>query len=132
MPTLFCLSSVLPANVHLGSGQQIRKDKGLETEGLYAIQALVQPIALRFKYHFEGTRQTNRLDKVSYGLVRFRPHILTHPPSLSGISHTLPTRHMSTGRLWSPSYRVWLLPQNTAPSMRGYVGFLHIADSPDS
>ena len=35
-----------------------------EKDGLYPIQALVQPVALRFKYHFEGTRQTNRLDKV--------------------------------------------------------------------
>ncbi|TFK30758.1 RINT-1 family protein [Coprinopsis marcescibilis] len=34
-----------------------------EGGGLYPIEALVQPIALRFKYHFEGTRQTNRLDK---------------------------------------------------------------------
>ncbi|KAH9891013.1 RINT-1 family protein [Cubamyces lactineus] len=48
-------------------GKKIRdseKHKGVAREGLYAIQALVQPIALRFKYHFEGTRQTNRLDKV--------------------------------------------------------------------
>jgi RAD50-interacting protein 1 len=35
-----------------------------ETDGLYPLQALLQPISLRFKYHFEGTRQTNRLDKV--------------------------------------------------------------------
>ncbi|KII93691.1 hypothetical protein PLICRDRAFT_101630 [Plicaturopsis crispa FD-325 SS-3] len=34
-----------------------------QKEGLYPIQALVQPVSLRFKYHFEGTRQTNRLDK---------------------------------------------------------------------
>ncbi|KAF9569869.1 RINT-1 family protein [Agrocybe pediades] len=34
-----------------------------EKDGLYALQALVQPIALRFKYHFEGSRQTNKLDK---------------------------------------------------------------------
>jgi len=27
------------------------------------MQALVRPVAQRFKYHFEGTRQTNRLDK---------------------------------------------------------------------
>ncbi|KZT74918.1 hypothetical protein DAEQUDRAFT_659434 [Daedalea quercina L-15889] len=32
-------------------------------EGLYPLEALVEPVALRFKYHFEGTRQTNRLDK---------------------------------------------------------------------
>ncbi|KAG6891065.1 hypothetical protein C0995_014154 [Termitomyces sp. Mi166 len=31
--------------------------------GLYPLQALVHPIALRFQYHFDGTRQTNRLDK---------------------------------------------------------------------
>lgn len=116
---------MLLVDASIGSGQQIRKDRGVETEGLYAIQALVQPIALRFKYHFEGTRQTNRLDKVSSGLLRFGPHILTDPLSLSGISHTLPTKHMNTGRLWSPSYRVSLRPQNTAPSMHGCV-VLHI------
>jgi len=33
------------------------------SDGLDAIQALVQPLSQRFKYHFEGTRQTNRLDK---------------------------------------------------------------------
>lgn len=36
-----------------------------EKSGLYPLQALVIPVSLRFKYHFEGTRQTNRLDKVS-------------------------------------------------------------------
>ncbi|KAI0095281.1 TIP-1 family-domain-containing protein [Irpex rosettiformis] len=34
-----------------------------ERDGLYPIEALVQPVSLRFKYHFEGSRQTNRLDK---------------------------------------------------------------------
>ncbi|KAI0080027.1 RINT-1 family protein [Panus rudis PR-1116 ss-1] len=34
-----------------------------EKDGLYPLQALVQPVALRFKYHFESNRQTNRLDK---------------------------------------------------------------------
>ncbi|KAJ7293754.1 TIP-1 family-domain-containing protein [Mycena rebaudengoi] len=34
-----------------------------EKDGLYPLQALIQPVSLRFKYHFEGTRQTNRLDK---------------------------------------------------------------------
>ncbi|KAG5650284.1 hypothetical protein H0H81_012762 [Sphagnurus paluster] len=40
---------------------QVSQKRG--NSGLYAIQALVQPISLRFRYHFEGTRQTNRLDK---------------------------------------------------------------------
>ncbi|OBZ79146.1 RAD50-interacting protein 1, partial [Grifola frondosa] len=45
------------AKLHASEGHDVEK------EGLYPIQALVQPISLRFKYHFEGTRQTNRLDK---------------------------------------------------------------------
>ncbi|KAI0304653.1 TIP-1 family-domain-containing protein [Russula brevipes] len=32
-------------------------------DGLYPIQVLVQPLSQRFKYHFEGARQTNKLDK---------------------------------------------------------------------
>ncbi|KAG5648249.1 hypothetical protein DXG03_006207 [Asterophora parasitica] len=37
-------------------------------DGLYPLQALVQPISLRFKYHFEGNRQTNRSDKPEWYL----------------------------------------------------------------
>lgn len=32
--------------------------------GLYPLQALVHPIELRFRYHFMGTKGTNRIDKV--------------------------------------------------------------------
>lgn len=32
-------------------------------ESLYAIQALLQPVSARFKYHFEGARETNKIDK---------------------------------------------------------------------
>lgn len=32
--------------------------------GLYPLQAMVGPVALRFKYHFQGSRNTNRVDKV--------------------------------------------------------------------
>jgi hypothetical protein len=35
-----------------------------DIDSLYPLQALVQPIALRFKYHFDGSRQTNKLEKV--------------------------------------------------------------------
>ena len=35
-----------------------------KAEGLYPIQALVHPIALRFRFHFEGQRPTNQLEKV--------------------------------------------------------------------
>ncbi len=32
--------------------------------GIYPIEVMIQPVELRFKFHFEGTRGTNRLDKV--------------------------------------------------------------------
>ncbi|PFH54769.1 hypothetical protein AMATHDRAFT_134611 [Amanita thiersii Skay4041] len=47
----------------LGEESHPIRPPSTEKDGLYAFQALVQPIALRFKYHFEGSRQTNRLDK---------------------------------------------------------------------
>ncbi|KAF8758327.1 RINT-1 / TIP-1 family [Rhizoctonia solani] len=38
-------------------------DNRNERDGLYSLEALILPIALRFKFHFDGTRPTNRLDK---------------------------------------------------------------------
>ncbi|KAJ3796672.1 TIP-1 family-domain-containing protein [Lentinula aff. detonsa] len=34
-----------------------------EKNGIYPLEVMTHPVALRFKYHFEGTRQTNRPDK---------------------------------------------------------------------
>ncbi|KAF8649759.1 hypothetical protein AX16_005526 [Volvariella volvacea WC 439] len=34
-----------------------------EKPGLYPLQTLVQAVSMRFKYHFEGDRNTNRIDK---------------------------------------------------------------------
>lgn len=35
----------------------------LRKQGLYPLQTLLEPISMRFRYHFDGKRQTNRLDK---------------------------------------------------------------------
>lgn len=51
----FCSSEIILSS----SGSRSEKD------GIYPLEILVQPVALRFKYHFEGTRKTNRPDKVS-------------------------------------------------------------------
>ena len=40
------------------------KMKSTSEDALYPLSTLVRPVALRFKFHFEGDRQTNRLDKV--------------------------------------------------------------------
>lgn len=47
-------------------GEELHRTSAPSTNpqvGLYPMQALVQPVSLRFKYHFEGSRQTNKLDK---------------------------------------------------------------------
>lgn len=58
----------LPRSVHLPSGEKLHPDEDqfVGKDGLYPIQALVQPVSQRFKYHFEGSRETNKLDKVAF------------------------------------------------------------------
>lgn len=63
------------------SGQRMHVSEGPGVEdfaskpGLYPLQVLVQPIAARFKFHFEGTRPTNRLDKVIFSVTWFIPEL---------------------------------------------------------
>lgn len=45
--------------------------------GLYPLQALVRPIELRFRYHFMGTKGTNRIDKVIPSDYSFSNKMLT-------------------------------------------------------
>ncbi|TFY64757.1 hypothetical protein EVG20_g5839, partial [Dentipellis fragilis] len=63
--------------------------KPKDHDSLYAIQALVQPVSLRFKYHFDGERPTNRLDKPEW----YFTHILNvsheHRPFMETIVQKL-------------------------------------------
>ncbi|KAA1468489.1 hypothetical protein DENSPDRAFT_833787 [Dentipellis sp. KUC8613] len=63
--------------------------KPKDHDGLYTIQALVQPVSLRFKYHFDGERPTNRLDKPEW----YFTHILNvsheHRPFMETIVQKL-------------------------------------------
>jgi RAD50-interacting protein 1 len=36
-----------------------------KTDQLLPISIMMEPLTIRFRYHFEGNRPTNRLDKVS-------------------------------------------------------------------
>ena len=72
-----------------------------ESEGLYPLQALVQPVALRFKYHFDSERETNRLDKVRElhcPCEHYKPVF-----SPSGILRTSPMLPMITDHSWRVS-----------------------------
>ena len=56
-------------------GEQLGVPKA---EGLYSIQAMVHPIALRFRFHFEGQRPTNQLDKVRDPRVGSRERLMVN------------------------------------------------------
>jgi hypothetical protein len=88
---------------------------------IYPIQALVTPVSLRFKYHFEGTRETNRLDKVRCSTIIIRLHRVLTPPSLSGISLISSISRMSTANSWMKLFNAYFRRQNTKISMHGYV-----------
>ena len=80
-----------------------------ERDGLYPLQALIQPISLRFKYHFEGTRQTNRLDKVSFRSC-CQMIIIAHQEcftSQSGTSHMYSMLPTSIAHSWTVLYKVF-------------------------
>ncbi|KAI0757326.1 RINT-1 family protein [Daedaleopsis nitida] len=70
-------------------GEKIRGSTDRAKEGVYPIQALAQAIALRFKYHFEGTRQTNRLDKPEWYFTHIVNEAHEHRPFMESIIQSL-------------------------------------------
>ncbi|WVQ70105.1 uncharacterized protein L199_008330 [Kwoniella botswanensis] len=52
-------------------------------KGLYPIQTLIKPIALRFQYHFMGTKGTNRVDKPEWAFANILDQIYEHQSFLS-------------------------------------------------
>ncbi|KAF8213543.1 TIP-1 family-domain-containing protein [Mycena galopus ATCC 62051] len=60
-----------------------------EKDGLYPLQALIQPLSLRFKYHFEGTRQTNRMDKPEWYFTHVLNAIHEHRPFMEAVIQPL-------------------------------------------
>ncbi|KAF8559367.1 RINT-1 family protein [Imleria badia] len=60
-----------------------------ENEGLYPLQALVQPVALRFKYHFDSGRETNRLDKPEWYFTHIANVAHDHRPFMEGVMQRL-------------------------------------------
>ncbi|KAL1405306.1 hypothetical protein Q8F55_008933 [Vanrija albida] len=47
-------------------------------DGLYPVQALTEPITLRFKYHFQGSRSTNRVDKPEWAFANIQDAVYEH------------------------------------------------------
>ncbi|TBU64736.1 RINT-1 family protein [Dichomitus squalens] len=95
------------------TGEKIRdssKRKASAKEGLYPIQALVRAIALRFKFHFEGSRPTNRLDKPEWYFTHIANESHEHRPFMESIIQALlSTTEYRTINAWR-EFTLQLLP----------------------
>ncbi|KAI3477503.1 hypothetical protein L1887_60787 [Cichorium endivia] len=57
---------------------------------LLTTQCLVEPMLLRFRYHFDGDRSTNRLDKPEWYLSHIAALIRSHAPLFLPAAHGVP------------------------------------------
>jgi hypothetical protein len=77
------------------AGEIHASDSSWKNGGLYPIQAMTVPITLRFKFHFETKRETNRIDKVYLLVIHSLLYLLLFfsffDCSRNGISHTWST-----------------------------------------
>lgn len=62
--------------------QEPEIESGLKDKPLLPLEALVKPLELRFRYHFEGNKQTNRVDKPEWFLSQLITLITTYNPFL--------------------------------------------------
>ncbi|TRM66203.1 TIP-1 family-domain-containing protein [Schizophyllum amplum] len=104
-------------------GGKMRSALGTEKSGLYPLQALVRPVALRFKYHFEGTRQTNRLDKPEWYLTHVANVAHEHRTFMDSVIQALLNASEHRNIIASREFTYCLLPlvqrklKRTMPSL---------------
>ena len=69
----------------LGRGIPVKeRGPGEPLPPLHAMQLLVKPLILRFRYHFDGQRETNRIDKPEWFFAHIISGIADHSPFLLG------------------------------------------------
>lgn len=69
----------------LGRGIPVKeRAPGEPLPSLLAMQLLVKPLILRFRYHFDGQRETNRIDKPEWYFAHIVSGIADHSPFLLG------------------------------------------------
>jgi hypothetical protein len=66
---------------------------------LLTTQCLVEPMLLRFRYHFDGDRSTNRLDKPEWYLSHIAALIRSHAPLFLPAAHGVPGSGGAVARL---------------------------------
>ncbi|RPA89814.1 hypothetical protein L873DRAFT_1822137 [Choiromyces venosus 120613-1] len=71
--------------------QEPEIETGLGDNPLLPLEVLVKPLELRFRYHFEGDRQTNRIDKPEWFLAHLSSLVTTYTPFLLSVIQPLLT-----------------------------------------
>ncbi|KIR53163.1 hypothetical protein I315_04199 [Cryptococcus gattii Ru294] len=78
--------------------------------GLYPLQALVRPIELRFRYHFMGTKGTNRIDKPEWAFANILDQVYTHQTFLTTYIQQLTSQAGYTSVSVKCDFTLLLLP----------------------
>ncbi|OXM81277.1 hypothetical protein C364_01141 [Cryptococcus neoformans Bt63] len=78
--------------------------------GLYPLQALVHPIELRFRYHFMGTKGTNRIDKPEWAFANILDQMYIHQAFLTTYIQTLTSQAGYTSVSVKSEFTLLLLP----------------------
>ncbi|KAH7927393.1 hypothetical protein BV22DRAFT_1085155 [Leucogyrophana mollusca] len=103
---------------------------GNDHEGLVPLEALVLPVAQRFKYHFDGDRQTNRLDKPEWYFTHIINVAHDHRPFMEVVAQRIlgDTKYKNVSA-WH-NYTTLLLPllarklRRTVPQLLPHPGLL--------
>ncbi|KAG0635592.1 TIP-1 family-domain-containing protein [Tuber brumale] len=69
--------------------QEPEIETGLGDNPLLPMEVLVNPLELRFRYHFEGDRQTNRIDKPEWFLAHLSSLVTMYTPFLLSVVQPL-------------------------------------------
>ncbi|KAH7915139.1 TIP-1 family-domain-containing protein [Hygrophoropsis aurantiaca] len=103
---------------------------GPDFDGLFPLQTLVLPVAQRFKYHFDGSRETNRLDKPEWYLTHVINIAHDHRPFMEKVVQSIlgNTKYKNISA-WH-NYTMLLLPlparklRRTIPQLLSHPGLL--------
>lgn len=77
------------AHVHVYSGEKTSPALPQISSSCLPLEAVLEPLSLRFRYHFEGKKSTNRLDKPEWYFAHILNLISTHTPFIHSIIQPL-------------------------------------------
>ncbi|KAG2156521.1 RINT-1 family protein [Suillus bovinus] len=116
-------------------GEDIESSTKQGSQGLYPLETLAHAISLRFKYHFETERDTNRLDKPEWYLSHIMNVVLDHRPFMDNVIQRLllGTKYQSVNAwqtIYQQNYITLLVPilerklRRTVPTLLSHPALL--------